>query len=335
MSDYVVVTGCDSGIGYRLVETLLSTHERLSVVACYHSPDCMAAVPSHDRIVKCILDVRDDKSVWQLARLVSTLDGNVEGLVNNAGALLTSGPAEWTAIATDIAQMDVNFFGAVRVTKALLPFVRKARGRVVMVSSVLGLVASPLGGSYAASKFALEGWTDALRREMLAFGVRVSLVEPGMFAGTKLYQAYTDSVVKGYDRLPERVKSDYGERYRDYCVQRLMRLHAFFASDRLHKPVNAIVHALTSSRPKHRYREGMDCYFLARILLWLPVSFADLALTVTDAVLLRDSSMWPCMPAGAVSQHWGLTDKFALWDYCNTWAFVLLLAVFIIVYVFM
>lgn len=333
MAPYVLVTGCDSGFGKLLVSRLLNSD--MHVIACYHSHKGQEACSVMDsRMIKLVVDISDDTSVASLKGSVSAIvesgQHRLFGLVNNAGGLVTSGPVEWSSVSTDIAQMDLNFFGTVRVTKALLPLLRASRGRVVIVSSILGEVASPLGGSYAASKFALEGWTDSLRREMLMFGVRVSLVEPGMYSGTKFYAKYTDHVFSNFARLDTATQLAYGEAYRDYCARRLVGLQKVFASTDTEGPVKAMMHALTSRFPKHRYRVGFDSSILGRILRLLPTSLADVALTCTDALVLLDTSLIPVMPLQAPNRYWWSMAVFAISSYNNA-----VLAAFIVLVCFM
>jgi NAD(P)-dependent dehydrogenase (short-subunit alcohol dehydrogenase family) len=106
--------------------------------------------------------------------------------VNNAG-YAAGGPVEGLPLAEWRRQFEVNLFGQVAVTQAVLPRLRRARGRVVFVSSVSGRVATPLMGPYSASKFALEAMADALRMEVRPWGIQVSLVEPGQ-TDTALWQ---------------------------------------------------------------------------------------------------------------------------------------------------
>src|SRR5205814_628540 len=100
------------------------------------------------------------------------------GLVNNAGIAVAS-PLEFVPMDEFRKQIEVNLIGQVAVTQAFIPLLRKGRGRVVNVGSIGGKVALPLLGPYAASKFAMEGLTDSLRRELMPWGISVSILEPG------------------------------------------------------------------------------------------------------------------------------------------------------------
>lgn len=298
---FVLVTGCDSGFGARLVQ-LLRDETAFSIFACYHSNLCADSFTPDSRVVRLVADITNDQSVDLLLNSVDSIlkseDGVLFGLVNNAGGLLSSGPIEWASVELHRKQMDLNFLGAVRISKAFLPHIRQSRGRMVNVSSILGLVASPFGGVYAASKYALEGWSDALRREMLPFGVHVCLIEPGMFKSTRFYQKYTVPVSDGWSSFSEEGRDAYGPHYPKYVESRLVGLLQALGSSNVDAPVRAMMHALTARRPKLRYREGFDCVYLARILQCLPSQLADLAMVVGDIFLTGRLAMLPHTPPG-------------------------------------
>lgn len=297
---YVVVTGCDSGFGFDLIHKLPST---LIPIACCHRKASLANLPKG--CIGTVLDITDDNSVEKLKAFVEIVlrdnNGVLVGLVNNAGGLVTGGPTEWESIHMDIKQMDLNFFGTLRVTKALLPMIRISKGRIINVSSIMGVIAAPLGASYAASKFAIEGWSDALRREMIPFGVSVHLIQPGMVGNTQFYKNYTSCVDDAWSRASGDSHADYGKEYKSYCKLRLRTLQSKFASNSTNQVTDAMIHALTALWPKHRYRIGFDAAVLGRVLEWLPTSISDLALTVTDVLVVGNSKLWPQMPATGLS----------------------------------
>lgn len=127
-----------------------------------------------------VMDVDDDESVQQGVAEVLGQSGRIDALVCAAGWGL-AGPVETTSLAEAKAQFETNFWGAVRVTNESLPTLRSRGGRIVLVSSVGGQVAIPFQAYYSASKFALEGWAEALAYEVAPFGVVVTLVQPGNF----------------------------------------------------------------------------------------------------------------------------------------------------------
>jgi NAD(P)-dependent dehydrogenase (short-subunit alcohol dehydrogenase family) len=126
------------------------------------------------------MDVDDDSSVTKgVERLISE-HGGLDAVVTCAGWGL-AGAIEQTSIADARAQLETNFFGTVRVVRAALPSLRARHGRVILMSSIGGIIGLPFSGYYSASKFALEGWAEALAWEVKPFGVEVTLVEPGNF----------------------------------------------------------------------------------------------------------------------------------------------------------
>jgi short-subunit dehydrogenase len=127
------------------------------------------------------LDVTKFNELPALVEEIVNAHGKIDVLVNNAGYAL-AGFAEDISLDELKTQFDTNLFGHVAMTKAVLPYMRKQRsGHVIMVSSIAGLMASPVLSSYAASKHALEGWSEAVRIEMRSLGIRIVLVEPGAF----------------------------------------------------------------------------------------------------------------------------------------------------------
>lgn len=326
MKKYVLITGCDSGFGLRLMQTIVESESDLAVIACFHSEKGINSVAYDSRLRKFQVDITSDTSVSELKRNVINLIKNENvmliGIVNNAGGLLGSGPLEWSDMNADKAQMDLNFFGTVRITREFLPLIRHSRGRIVMVSSILGLVATPLGASYSASKFALEGWTDALRREMLPFGVRVCLIEPGMFKGTSFYKRYTSLSESAWTSLNPELKEVYGTEYKEYVLRRLVGLRDYFGDRDIDKPVRAMLHALISPFPKHRYRVGTDCVFYARIIGFLPTCISDIAMTLSDVVVTLDWGLFPVFPE-AVTLNTFQIMIFAIFGYCFNWLAIL------------
>merc|ERR1712216_837428 len=107
-----------------------------------------------------------------------------------------------------------NVVGAYRVTNSVMPFLRRSCGRIVNVASIAGRLGLPSQGAYCASKFAMEGYSESLRREMYEWGITVHIIEPGVFKATNLYDTYRDGVDKMWSSLPEAIKVDYGETFK-------------------------------------------------------------------------------------------------------------------------
>ena len=170
----VLVTGASSGIG-RATAALLARCG-YTVFGTSRRP----AASTLDGFTLIALDVTDDESVARCIETVIARAGRLDALVNNAGATLPGAVEEITVEAAR-GLFETNFFGAARMIRAALPYLRASRGSIINMSSGFGLAGLPFDAYYSASKHALEGLTESLRQEVTPLGVRVSLVEPGYF----------------------------------------------------------------------------------------------------------------------------------------------------------
>jgi NAD(P)-dependent dehydrogenase (short-subunit alcohol dehydrogenase family) len=171
----VLITGASSGIGRACAE-LLASHGWRVFGTQRAAPPPAASGSSLEMIA---MDVDDDASVREAVNAVLAKIGRLDAVVNNAG-FAVMGAVEDTADDEAKAQMETNFFGVLRVCRAVLPAMRQQRnGTIVNISSLAGLVGLPFSGMYSASKFAVEGMSESLRLEVRPFGIRVVLVEPG------------------------------------------------------------------------------------------------------------------------------------------------------------
>ena len=170
----ILVTGASSGIGKACAEHLASLGHRVYGTS-RKGPGKMGSV----EILP--MDVTDERSVREGVLRVVTEAGRLDVVVNNAGMGI-AGALEDTSVEEAKLQFDTNFFGMFRVCRAALPILRKQRsGLIINISSIGGLIALPFQGVYSATKFAIEGLTEALRMEVRQFGIRVAMVEPGDF----------------------------------------------------------------------------------------------------------------------------------------------------------
>ena len=168
----VLITGASAGIGRACAERL--TASGFSVIGASRRYEAGSAWPTLS------MDVDDDASVNSGVGRVIAEHGGLDAVVTCAGWGL-AGAIEQTSLADAKAQLETNFFGTVRVVRAALPSLRARGGRVIVMSSIGGIIGLPFSGYYSASKFALEGWAEALAWEVKPFGVDVTLVEPGNF----------------------------------------------------------------------------------------------------------------------------------------------------------
>jgi NAD(P)-dependent dehydrogenase (short-subunit alcohol dehydrogenase family) len=199
-------------------------------------------------------------------------DQPLAGLVNNAG-IAVAAPLEFLPIDRLRQQLEINLIGQVAVTQAFLPALRRARGRIVNVSSIGGRVALPLISPYNASKFGLEGLSDSLRRELRSQGIDVILVEPGGVKtpiwekGNKLADEMMDA------EMPADADQLYGR-----MIERVRAETAKIEQERGMEPsevAEVIGTALTASRPRTRYLVGRDAKMRAAMARLLPDRVMD------------------------------------------------------------
>jgi len=173
----VLITGASSGIGKACAEHLARRGYRVFGA----QRQALATETGASAVEMIYMDVDDEGSVNQAIRTLLEKAGRLDVVINNAGFALM-GAVEDTSIEEAKAQMETNFFGVLRVCRAVLPVMRKqGSGYLINISSLAGVLGLPFSGLYSASKFALEGMSESLRLELRRFGVRVVLVEPGDF----------------------------------------------------------------------------------------------------------------------------------------------------------
>jgi len=172
----VLITGASSGIGKACAERLASEGNR--VYGTSRHPEQEARVPNLQMLT---MDVTDDESVAAAVERIVEAEGRIDVVVNNAGFGI-AGAVEDTSIEEAKALFETNFFGMLRVCRVALPVMRVAHhGTIVNISSLGGRIGLPYQGLYSATKFAVEGMSEALRMEVHPFGIRVIVIEPGDF----------------------------------------------------------------------------------------------------------------------------------------------------------
>jgi len=173
MKQTILITGASSGFGLLMAKKL---HESgYKVIGTSRNPEkYQSQVPF--KLLK--LDIDDDKSIHAFSKDLFSQINQLDILINNAGFYL-SGLAEETSVEQGRKQLETNFWGTVKLTNELLPYFRKQRfGKIITLSSIMGLISLPGGAYYAASKHALEGYFRALRFEVNEFNIKVAMVEP-------------------------------------------------------------------------------------------------------------------------------------------------------------
>lgn len=266
------ITGCDSGFGAMVIKMLEAAGHNV-FAGCFLDATVKKLQAESKRIVPISLDVTNDDSVAAAAKLIREKlgsSGQLDGLVNNAAILVTPAPVELTPLSDFRKMYEVNVIGIVRVTQSVLPLIRKSQGRIINVASIAGRVGLPGQPAYCASKHAVEAVSDVLRYDMEAWGVTVHIIEPGVFPNTGLYNTFRSDVEKMWPKLPQQLQDDYGEEYKNgYLAQTDGVLKDLSTADSSYVP-KAMMHALTDSRPRYRYRVGWDSKYVVTLLELLP-----------------------------------------------------------------
>lgn len=194
------ITGCSTGFGRELATHVLERGWRAVVTARNRDSVADLVEGREDRALALALDVTDAAQIATAVEAAEDKFGRIDVLVNNAGYGYQSSIEEGEE-AEIRAQFDANVFGLFALTRAVLPILRAQRsGRILNITSVAGLIGFPASGYYAASKHAVEGWSDTLRAEVAPLGIHVTCIEPGPFrtdwAGRSLRQ--TPNRIAGY-----------------------------------------------------------------------------------------------------------------------------------------
>jgi NAD(P)-dependent dehydrogenase (short-subunit alcohol dehydrogenase family) len=252
MTKVALVTGSSSGIGYE-TSLLLARNQYVTYASMRNlkKGDELMKIASQETIhLKVIeLDVNDHVSVNEAINSILKENGRIDALVNNAGYSVF-GSLEELSLEEIKDQFETNFFGAVRAAKAVIPAMRKqSSGTIVNVSSIGGKVGLlPYFTAYHASKFALEGYTESLRQELVEFGINVILIEPGA-VGTN----FMDNMKTGKNYNPN--ESPYAN-----TIQRVFEGAQVIMANTIHprEVAQVILNAVNSTSPDVRYSVGKD-----------------------------------------------------------------------------
>jgi short-subunit dehydrogenase len=261
----ILISGASSGIGKECAMQLSKAGFR--VFAGVRSKKAVVELKKEmpENLNTIILDVTDNRTIENTRKILRS--ENLYGIVNNAG-IAVLGPLEFVPVEEIRHQFEVNLFGHIAITKALLPFLRRSgKGRIINMSSISSQIAFPFFGPYAASKFALEAFNDALRRELKQWNLQVISIQPGNIR-TAIWQKSLLNAEALSGEFPLETKSLY----------KLDSINSDKNMTDMTEPsaVSAVVlKALTDRRPKTHYRVGMDSYkyfFMNRLF---PASLLD------------------------------------------------------------
>lgn len=264
MSRAVLVTGSSTGIGEACALRLDAAGHRVFAGVRKDADGERLREQATDRLTPVILDVTDEGQIEAAVKTIEEDVGGLAGLVNNAG-IARGGPLEYLPIEEWREQLEVNVIGQVAVTKAMLPLLRRDRGRVVFIGSIGGRVATPLMGPYNASKFAIEAVGESLRQELHPWGLHVAVVEPGAIR-TPIWEKGRNTAERLEEELSEEAQELYAKHIDALNDGIAMQERNAIGPEAVAKAVD---HALFSRRPRTRYVVGRDARalsFMARAL---------------------------------------------------------------------
>ena len=268
-----LVTGASSGIGK-------ATAERLAKAGYKVYGTSRRAAQTGQRVFEMLpLDVTSDESVEKAVNEIIRAEGRIDLLVNNAGFGVAPAAAEESSVEQARSIFDTNFMGIVRLTRAVVPHMRRqGSGRIVNIGSVLGFLPMPYGALYAATKHAVEGYSESLDHELRTWGIRVSVIEP----------AYTKTQFDANLAEPDSKLDEY----RDVRAALAHKVKEVIeAGDEPGIVADVVLEAASAARPKLRYAAGGLANRLRLLRRFAPAG-------LLDAAIRKDLGL----DAGAVSQ---------------------------------
>ncbi len=256
-SKTALVTGASSGIGE-------ATAQRLAMAGYKVYGTSRRGAQAGQRSFEMLpIDVTSDESVDAAVREVMRLDGRIDVLVNNAGFGVAPAGAEESSIEQARSIFDTNFFGIVRMTRAVVPHMRhQGGGRIINIGSVLGFLPMPYGALYAATKHAIEGYSESLDHELRTRGIRVSVIEP----------AYTKTQFDANFVEPDSKLDEYREA-RAALGERVKEVMA--VADEPGVVADVVLEAASAARPKLRYTAGGLANRLRLLRRFAPAGLVD------------------------------------------------------------
>jgi len=255
----ILVTGAGNGIGLAIAEYM--SRRNVKVVAADFDEDSLKKLAKRENIVPIYLDVRKNETILNAVTQLSEITDGLDCLVNNAGIFLGG-----SLLDIDLEELgrifDINVLGYARVTQAVFPLLNKKKGKIINISSEVGRFSFPFNGPYSMTKFAIESFSDALRRELMFLGMKVIIIQPGA-----MKTQFSDKTISDYSKYLE---DDY------VFSDQIRRIWPILEKETYSDPIYIakLVHKiLKKQRPKHRYRVKNNRQ--RRMLEFLPSSWAD------------------------------------------------------------
>ena len=259
-SKIAIVTGASSGIGQATAELLANSGYKVYGTS---RKGAQGAQRSYKMIA---LDVNSEESIEAALKEAIQIEGRIDLVVNNAGFGVAPSGAEESSIEQTKMIFDTNFFGIVRMTRAVVPYMRKqGEGRIINIGSILGLIPAPYMATYAATKHAVEGFSESLDHELRTRGIRVSVIEPG-YTNTQ-FEANTLEVDAKIDEYNLARKA----------LAKLIKI-AVAGGDDPKVVANVVLKAANAKHPKLRYAAGKLACRLSFLRRFAPAALVDIGI---------------------------------------------------------
>lgn len=254
---WIAITGCDSGIGKGVMQALIAANAR--VIACTYTQEGYEAAIADGAKHVLRFDLADEQAIRAASEQIQALTGGrLWALVHNAG-MVQPGFVEFLTMDVFRRVLEVNYFAVVRLTQALIPALKRAQGRLVIVSSVDGLVSLAGNAPYDSAKFAVEAFADAVRLELSFWGVEVSVINPSTMK-TPLAMSFFELNRKSWAQMNDlnpdgEWKEHFTPAWLDTYIERGQQQLERIAQDP-QNTIEHILHALQAQHPHHRYLSG-------------------------------------------------------------------------------
>ncbi len=280
--NWVLITGSSSGLGAECCRYLLESHFGVfaTVRNRSHLPQWIIGLSPDLRQNLHVLELdmnqseKFEVSIQEMKRVLEQRKGSLVGLVNNAGICIT-GPLELLKEEQLLEQMRVNWLGPILLTQKLLPLLRASQGKIINIGSAAGMIALPFLSAYSSSKFAIEAWSDSLRRELISQGVKVVLFQVGSIA-TPIWQKLEDNAIanlKGADATQTKIY--------EVGVKNFLHANGEEALKRKTHPkdvAGALKKVLAQANPPSRVKIGGDAILTSIVTKILPDKLLDFIL---------------------------------------------------------
>ncbi|OAM52466.1 short-chain dehydrogenase/reductase [Methylovorus sp. MM2] len=259
-SKIAIVTGASSGIGEAVAELLANSGYKVYGTS---RKGAQATQRSYKMIA---LDVNSETSIESALKKIIQIEGQIDLVVNNAGFGIAPGGAEESSIEQTKMLFDTNFFGIIRMTRAVVPYMRnQGAGRIINIGSILGLIPAPYMATYAATKHAIEGYSESLDHELRTRGIRVTVVEPG-YTNTQ-FEANTQEVDSKLDEYTIARKA----------LAKLIKI-AVAGGDDPKVVASVVLKAANAKHPKLRYAVGKLASRLSFLRRFAPAALIDIGI---------------------------------------------------------